>query len=171
MKKIVAGVIIAGMTLLFFGCPPADSPPLSRSESQQMMTEATTLVYMELMSAITRSSRGSDSIDYHNDDWTVVINGTYTWDDDNTYPMTFTLSCVISDFVPVSATITLINGTLDSMITYPDESSFTYAYDGSLSIVYKGETYSSEWDFNISMSGSEFAYSGTYTINGYEYSW
>jgi hypothetical protein len=171
MKKILAAVLIAGITLFFFGCPPADSPPLSQSDSQIMMTEATTMVYMELLNAITRSPRGSDTIDYHNDDWSVVITGTFTYDDENTYPMTYTLSCVISDFVPASVNITLINGTLDSFITYPDETSFTYTYDGSLSIVYKGKTYSCEWDFYMSMSGSEFEYSGTYTISGYEYSW
>jgi hypothetical protein len=98
-----------------------------------------------------------------------TVTGSYIYDNPNMYPVTIDLTFTWNEYVYED--VTLKSGTVTYYVNMTSDSAFSVAYDGSFVLVYNGETYNITWDIDYSYDGVTETFSGTYSINGENYTW
>jgi hypothetical protein len=180
MKK---SILISVLMIVVFLIVTCDMPPLSEQEARQMMQESFTAIQTELWNAMVEIiltpnkmvSRGSYTDSYTNADGTLTITVTVTTSDTSFFPISWDGTIQFVDFHTHTENDAVLNGTVALTGSMSEDLSGWLTYNGDLSIVWKDTSYDVTWDIdcvisvNIDAGTLTVNYSGTYTINGYEY--
>jgi hypothetical protein len=165
--------LVAAFFLIFLladGCQSSVMPPLSNTEANTMVATALQAVAYETGYAKGKSLV-TNNISYANPEGTLQMTGAYSYNAVTTYPIDYRLACTFSNYKPLTGNIARIDGTvfLNTDMTAIDQMSNTY--NGVLTILYKGTSYISEWNFGTSFTAINMICKGSFTVNGYSYAY
>ncbi|HPA71613.1 MAG TPA: hypothetical protein PKY31_05055 [Spirochaetota bacterium] len=101
---------------------------------------------------------------WENDDGTITVTGSYILLSESEYRYTVTIT--FTNHVCEDGTI--INGSVNDVYNGTDET-FSAHFTGDLDVTHQGTVYDFSWDFSFGFNGTDYTFTGGFTINGEYY--